>query len=619
MTTEKPENEGDKPRSRAGKQARSTPSPSAQQEGEVVRSRPRPYLVAPRSQASLMAMGVALQPFSSEELYRRFEQDPRVKVRRRLRSPARTGLLNADGGTAEVLVVDMDYEYAYTLSRQLPQVIIERDRLLTYATVTLPETQPITPPALPLGVESTFTFVVQDADGKALPDVSVFVTGTAWPAQAVTDESGRATVTLIGETPESIRSLLVKPPFDYWSLYLERPALSTDRDNVVRLKKLSDTFPDFPDRQVRGWGQLAMHLDRLPPTFRGAGAKVAIIDSGAAVEHTDLRDRISRGRSLVDEDEQAWTVDTVRHGSHCAGIITGADNDRGIVGFAVEAEVHAIKIFPGGRFSDLLEALDYCIDHEIDVVNLSLGSRHSSELLAAKIAEAREMGVACIVAAGNDGGPVNFPGNLPYVLTVAAIGKVGTFPDDSGHAAEIHGPQTGDGYFSAAFTSYGPEVDVCAPGVAVLSSVPPDNYAVWDGTSMAAPHVAGLAALLIAHHGDFRGEFRERNARRVDRLFQIIKSSCVPLDLGDPHRTGAGLPDALRALGPAFAGISPVSGDAQQLLDRLTNELIQAGLLDAQPVPGPVGTPDVQLALVWLDEEMRAAGLSPTPVPGQFF
>src|ERR1700730_4641763 len=143
-----------------------------------------------------------------------------------------------------------------------------------------------------------------------------------------------------------------------------------------------------------------MHLHRLPPTFRGSGVKIAIIDSGVAVDHPDLRDEITAGLDLVERPAPGRAVETVGHGSHCAGIITGADNGRGVIGFAVESQVHACKIFPDGRFSDLIEALDYCLDNEIDIVNLSLGNSRPSRLVAAKIDQARNAGTACIVAAG---------------------------------------------------------------------------------------------------------------------------------------------------------------------------------------------------------------------------
>src|SRR5438046_21163 len=106
-------------------------------------------------------------------------------------------------------------------------------------------------------------------------------------------------------------------------------------------------------------------------------------------------------------------------------------------------------------------------------------------------------------------------------------------------------------FFSPKFTCFGPEVGVCAPGVAILSCVPPNNYAVCDGTSMAAAHVTGLAALVLAHHPDFQVAFKTRNSDRVDRLFQVLKSSAQPVNMGDPRLTGFGLPDVLVAVGLA--------------------------------------------------------------------
>ena len=122
--------------------------------------------------------------------------------------------------------------------------------------------------------------------------------------------------------------------------------------------------------------------------------------------------------------------------------------------------------------------------------------------------------MACIVAAGNSAGPVAFPASMRTVLAVAAIGKAGEYPPESYHATQVYGNITPDGYFSAAFTCFGPEVDVCAPGVAIVSCVPPANYAAWDGTSFAAPYVTGLAALLLAHHPDFRDRYAARDANR---------------------------------------------------------------------------------------------------------
>lgn len=570
---------------------------------EPVRPRLRRYMAAVLPQPYLEAKGLSTPSLDPAALHDLLDRDPQVEVRRRVEAPVRMSALAAGSVTLGGLTVaDMTGEYAEALSRQLPQIHIERDRLLTYTDVSLmPRRDTRRQLILPVGLESSFTFLVVNTDGIPMPNAAILVNGYLWPAQAVTGPDGRATITLTGETADSIASVQVKPVGGHWGRILDRPALREDGDNLVVLKKLSDTLPGFPDKQAFGWGQEAMQLHRLPPNFRGAGAKVAIVDSGVAVEHPDLAGRVNAGLDLSERKEAGWTVDTVHHGSHCAGIITGADTGRGVVGFAVEAEVHACKIFPGGRLSDLIEAIDYCIDKEIDVINLSLGTKEFSPLVAAKLEEARAAGVACIVAAGNDSGPVNFPGNMPTVLAVAAIGKTDAFPAGSTHADQIRPPQAFDGYFSPAFTCFGPEVDVCAPGVAILSAIPSTEYAAWDGTSMAAPHVSGLAALIVAHHGDFQGEYAARDARRVDRLFDIIRSSCTPLQLGDPNRTGAGLPDAIRALAPALTGVP-----AHSPLDQLTQEMQAAGLLASYQQPQN-GMP--MTALTRLHEEMVAAGL----------
>src|SRR5207248_10948375 len=101
--------------------------------------------------------------------------------------------------------------------------------------------------------------------------------------------------------------------------------------------------------------------------------------------------------------------------------------------------------------------------------------------------------------------------------------------------------------FVPPFSCRGPELDLCAPGVAVIACQSPDGYAICDGTSVAAAHVAALAALILAHHTDFKGGFAGRDFQRVERLFQILKDTAQPI--GHPWQTGAGLPDAARALG----------------------------------------------------------------------
>jgi subtilisin family serine protease len=318
-----------------------------------------------------------------------------------------------------------------------------------------------------------------------------------------------------------------------------------------------------------------MRLDQLPGNYRGQGVKIAIVDSGAATSHDNLHG-IRAGFDVINKktNPDSWDQDTLGHGTHCAGVIAAADIASGIRGFAPDAEVHACKLFPGGQVSQLIDALEYCIDKQIDVVNLSLGGAEVSEALEQQIIRAKRAGVACIVAAGNSGGAVQYPASSPNVLAVAAIGKLDEFPADSYHAQTLDSNVDAYGYFTAKFSCFGPQVGVCAPGVAITSCVPPNNFAAWDGTSMATPHVTGLAALCLAHHPDFQTQqYKARGAERVERLFQVIRASAHKVSLGDQSRVGFGLPDALLAVGLQPAGArAPIQ--PQQLVSPMMGSLI---------------------------------------------
>jgi subtilisin family serine protease len=400
-------------------------------------------------------------------------------------------------------------------------------------------------------------------DGAPQADAEVSLFGGLMPASGKTDANGQVTLSLFGETPESITGLYVKPKADYWSFYQRDPDISTDEANVVALRALSDwpALAGFPRQRALGWGQKAMRLDQLPGAYRGQGIKIAVVDSGAATTHDNLHG-IKAGFDVMNKktNPEGWDQDTMGHGTHCAGVIAAADIASGIRGFAPEAEVHACKLFPGGQVSQLIDALEYCIEKQIDVVNLSLGGAEVSEALEQQILRAKRAGIACIVAAGNSGGPVQYPASSPNVLAVAAIGKLDEFPIDSYHAQTLDSNVDAYGYFTAKFSCFGPQVGVCGPGVAITSCVPPNNFAAWDGTSMATPHITGLAALTLAHHPDFQTpQYKVRGAERVERLFQIIRASARRVSLGDQSRTGFGMPDVLVAV-----GLQTPSGQAVQ-------------------------------------------------------
>jgi hypothetical protein len=570
-------------------------------------SRNRTYLIAKNADVSPLAAGPLEFGWVAEQL----EADPDVVVERTLRPRSFTLANSGPSIVQTVIVATMTDEKSAEL-RGHPQIVLEEDHPV------FPQDGPgdiAGDPLLvsPFGPSASWELILLSATGAPVPDATVYLYGSGIPAQGRTDATGKVTLTLTGESDGTLRALYVNPLRDHWSLWVNRPALTSGRANTVALQPLADSFDGFPGRQLLGWGQVAMRMDQVPPHFDGRGIRVAVIDSGAAsLTHPDLGG-INAGVDFTVTPPNAvnWTDDEIAHGSHCSGVIAGTNDATGVRGFAPAAELHELRIFPGGRVSSLLDAVDYCIEQQMDVVNMSLGAGGISQILLQKLAQAREQGVACIVAAGNSGDGVQFPGLSPDVLTVAAIGREGEFPESSYHAQQMWSGGTVDrGFFAAQFSCHGPEIDVCAPGVAIVSSVPDDGFAAWDGTSMATPHVTGLAALVLAHHPDFSSPaLRLPTAARVDRLFEILKASATPLHVGDLQRSGAGLPDCLRALALGAAGVPvPRATEASAVrsaLDLIRADLVAVGLLEAGVVPqfavppsgfaGPVVPPVIQV------------------------
>lgn len=583
-------------------------------------SRPRSFLVA-RDTSVVVPAGVGSVDF--DWIVEQLHDDPRVQVERDLSPRTFRAQTLGTSVTDRIVVAAMPEELAEEL-RTHPQLLVEEDLPLNphVGVLSLAAADPGV--LSPFGTGGAWRVRLVDAEDRPVPGATVYLYGTGVPAQGRTDAAGEVTLSLVSDTSTTLRALYANPTGAHWSLWLANPELTEAGTTTVKLSALAESFAGFPAAELLGWGQRAMRLDRVPATMRGAGVRVAVVDSGAAAAtHPDLAnvfDGIDLTVSPSSRDE--WRTDTIAHGSHCTGIISGTSNGGGVRGFAPDATVLQAKIFPGGRLSSLVDAIDFCVAEEIDVVNLSLGTGGSSPILLQKIAQAKELGVACIVAAGNTGGGVQFPGISPDVLTVAAMGQEGTFPETSYHAQQrLPGGREDQGFFAAKFSCHGPEIDVCGPGVAIVSAVPTQEFAAWDGTSMATPHITGLAALVLAHHADFAaGPFALRGAARVDRLFEILKQSATALAFGDPERSGAGLPDAPRALGleagpgrssaPAAGQRAEVVGDA---LARVAILMRAAGLGVTPAAAPPADTRLVRRGLSELQARMAQSGL---PVGG---
>jgi subtilisin len=532
------------------------------------------YLITPRhGNRALSAMGLGALAAQTtmapdmDRIHNALKTMNNVTVIRRIR-PSGVSVLSAGIGAGnDILVVRTkaeDRRFLDGLSH--PGLIIERDHLLGHLADSTPfgyGSNNIKPLKIAMG-SVTLQFHVIDTNGNPQQNAKICLyTVAGGEATGSTDANGDATMVVNCGYINDIAAIYVKPIADCWEKFVSRPYLQSGEMNTVVLKRLPEfrpawfAYPANGERSFCGWGQRLMGLDQVSISqATGVGVKVAIIDSGCDNTHPALT-HIKIGRDFTnlnanqEPDQMSWTTDTMCHGTHCSGIIAGNGINGHIRGFVPQAEVHVLKLFPGGAFNNLAAALHYCIDNQIDVVNCSLGGEQTSETIQQMIEMARQAGIAVVVAAGNSGGPVQFPASVPGVLCITAIGELGEYPDDTYHAQTCTPGTAGvGGLFPANFSCSGPQVSLCAPGVAVISSVPGGGYASWDGTSMAAPAVAGLLAMVLAHHPMFVGQPVVRNSDRVDRLFQIVAQAAAPVAM-QPQRVGAGLPRVTNA--PAAA------------------------------------------------------------------
>ena len=209
-----------------------------------------------------------------------------------------------------------------------------------------------------------------------------------------------------------------------------------------------------------------------------------VIDSGIDSDHPDLNVDTSQSKSWVTKGKNTFE-DGHGHGTHVAGTIAAIDNEIGVVGVAAGAAVVALRVLDNrgsGSFSWTVSALDYVVQKGSsgDVVNMSLGprSRYVDSAVDNAVIGAAEAGLKIVIAAGNSSDDANYysPARVNHsnVYTISAM----------------------DGNDNwASFSNYGSPVDYCAPGVSVKSCYKDGGYATMNGTSMAAPHVAGLLLL----------------------------------------------------------------------------------------------------------------------------
>lgn len=250
------------------------------------------------------------------------------------------------------------------------------------------------------------------------------------------------------------------------------------------------------------WGVSAVRADQSP--FTGRGIKVAVLDTGFDLGHDDFAGRSITKMSFVPgEDVQ----DVQGHGTHCIGTSCGpsAGEIHPHYGVATEADIFVGKVLNNsgsGRESWILAGMEWAIENGCEVISMSLGRGTQVGELPDPLYEAvgnaaLENGSLIIAAAGNESArqfgfvaPVGAPANSPSIMAVGAI-------DSDMQVAN---------FSCGGINDNGGEVNICAPGVDVFSSVPlPRRYDRFSGTSMATPHVAGIAAQLAHSDATLRG------------------------------------------------------------------------------------------------------------------
>ena len=299
-------------------------------------------------------------------------------------------------------------------------------------------------------------------------------------------------------------------------------------DNGKQARSNSKKSPPQPT-EVLPWGINKIDAESVWPLGgTGFGVDVGVIDTGISASHPDLAGNIKDGVSEV-WYTSSWNDDN-GHGSHVTGIIGAVDNTIGVVGASPAANLYAIKVLDrngSGYISDVINGIDWAIANGMKVINLSLGCDCDSLSLHDAVTRARDAGIIVVAAAGNSGGSVLYPAAYPEAIAVAAVDSADIAP-----------------YWS----SRGPEVDLAAPGKSIYSTYKGTGYATLSGTSMAAPHVAGAAALMLGAPVDPAYDADASGTWNPDEVQNKLQATATGLGVGGVDDIyGYGLVNALAA------------------------------------------------------------------------
>ncbi|MGD6858027.1 S8 family peptidase [Bacillus infantis] len=312
---------------------------------------------------------------------------------------------------------------------------------------------------------------------------------------------------------------------DLLQFFRERPDIAYAEPNFILMQNETQLPNDQLYREKYQWNLPAIDIEKAWDISKGdEDIIIAVVDTGVDMDHPDLRKRLMKGYNVMQNSSDF--DDDNGHGTHVAGIIASeTNNGEGIAGITWNNRIMPVKAMGSkgyGYTFDIAKGIIWAADHGADVINLSLGNYQPSAFLEEAIRYAYDKGAVLISAAGNDNSEQpSFPAAFPEVLSVSAVSYTGE---------------------KAEFSNYGYYIDVTAPGVYIPSTYFKNQYAALSGTSMASPHVAGLAGLILSVNPDLSNR----------EVMNIIKGTAR--DIGEEGRDayfGNGLIDINAALAAA--------------------------------------------------------------------
>lgn len=322
-----------------------------------------------------------------------------------------------------------------------------------------------------------------------------------------------------------------------------------DRKTIAKLKKLglgkltefiepnyiykAFDVPNDPDYGQQ-WNLRQINVESAWDDTKGSGVTVAVIDTGIS-SVPDLKDtKFVSGYDFVNDRVEAF--DDNGHGTHVAGTVAqSTNNNYGVAGIAYEATLMPLKVLSaggGGTVADIAESIRFAADNGADVINMSLGGGGESQLMREAIDYAHQKGVVIIAAAGNSNdNSASYPARYPHVIGVSALDSAGV---------------------KAPYSNFGAGVDISAPGGSEVGKILQETidpqtgepiFAGFQGTSMASPHVAGVAALIKA-----------AGIKEPDEITDILTKSARVIQQDPLNHFGAGHLDAAAAVKLAIKG-----------------------------------------------------------------